>query len=465
MSAQSLIHCVQDVHVKELVKRLNWSVKIRWYVIACCNVLVLLFVLFIDQQRAALHYDYLFAVSIFLFFCNAIYQYQLRYSFNKCLNTKDLRYYLLLQIMTDFIALTLVVYTFGSIESPILIMIIPNIILATLFFTPTQSLRIVLSGLLLLLTPVLLEFMHLIPVISIVDKSFKLSLFAAPVVFFSYLFIYLLGVLFCWYLLASITSQLIKNELRLERSYQDMIQLDKQKTQATLRSTHELKAPLAAIKNYVYTVDAGYAGEVNDRLKKIIQRIGRRCDYLLNNVTDIIKLGNLKSYVVLQAQSELNNRQLQFYPLDISQYISAFIAQNKSLAIEKKITINEHSAIGNKNYIIANEQNLQLIFTNLLTNAINYSPSEGIIDIVLTQQNRHICVSIKDQGIGIEQQFIEQIFEEHFRTRQAAQFYEGGTGLGLSIVKVCSEILDAKITIESTMNQGTCVMVCFKKKE
>ena len=72
-----------------------------------------------------------------------------------------------------------------------------------------------------------------------------------------------------------------------------------------------------------------------------------------------------------------------------------------------------------------------------------------------------LCVSIKDQGIGIEDKLINKIFDEHFRANNAVSFYEGGTGLGLSIVKVCSEILDARIKIISNLTQGTIVVICF----
>lgn len=253
--------------------------------------------------------------------------------------------------------------------------------------------------------------------------------------------------------MSSITTRLIQNELELERSYQDMLKLDKEKSHATLRSTHELKAPLAAIKNYVYTIKAGYAGEINEQVLKIITRVGKRCDYLLNNVTDIIKLGNLKSYVVSDNK---------FYAINLVNFISTFIAQNNDLALEKQIIINTHNFLSNNDSVImANNENLQLIFSNIFNNAINYSYANGIIDISLNEHNNRLCVSIKDQGIGIEDKLINQLFDEHFRATNAVNFYEGGTGLGLSIVKVCSEMIDAEINISSHLNQGTTVVICF----
>ena len=467
MLEENIIHCIQDVHVKELVKRLKWSVQIRWYYISISSFLIVLTFFVLDKNTIHLNFEYLLATNIFLFFCNSIYQYQLRYTYNKCLGTFDLRFYLMIQIITDYLALTLVVYTLGSIETPIILMIIPNTILATLFFTSRQSLLLALLGVFIVISPLILEFFNMIPTISIINSSYKMLVFSQPMILLGYIFILLSCVIFCWYLLCSITSRLIKNELGLERSYQDMIKLDEEKTQATLRSTHELKAPLAAIKNYVYTMNEGYAGEINDKVLKIMNRIGQRCDYLLNNVTDIIKLGNLKSYVVLDDKTNT-----QFHRIDIEKYIREFILKNENLTCEKniKITIVNQLSATNTNEnkcILANEENLQLIFNNLLSNAINYSHIDGEINIILNEKQaankKLLCVTIEDQGIGIDKIQINKVFEEHYRTNHAAQFYEGGTGLGLSIVKVCSQILDAELQIESSLNEGTRVSICFKE--
>ena len=485
MSSQSVIHCVQDVHVKELVKRLSWSVKIRWYYIGISSLLIFFVYWLLDADAIHFRFDFLIIANVFLFFCNLLYQYQLRYSYDKCLGTFDLRYYLVLQIITDYLALTLMVYTLGSIETPIILMIIPNTILATLFFTPRQSLLIALSGLMMVISPLILEFFQFIPVISIFDQSlntsFKAIVLSQPIILMAYVFILFAGTLFCWYLLCSITSRLIKNELELERSYHDMIKLDEEKTHATLRSTHELKAPLAAIKNYVYAMNAGYAGEINDKALNIIDRIGKRCDYLLNNVTDIIKLGNLKSYVLFDARDAAGDS--QFQPINLLQYIEKFISQNRTLTHEKKLTVNVNNQLANitttDKYIMANEENLQLIFSNVFSNAINYSHTHGVIEVLLTEKkskhkksqnsssiaHKQLCVSIKDQGIGIGEKQLEKVFEEHFRANNAVKFYEGGTGLGLSIVKVCTRILDAVVEIESSLGQGTMVTICFKAGE
>ncbi len=465
MTAENIIHCVQDIHVKELVKRLHWSVKIRWYYLILSSLLIALVYLLMDQQSIHLHYRYLLTANVFLFFCNLIFQSQLSNSDRRCLGISDLRFYFILQIISDYLALTLIVYALGSIETPLMLMVIPNTILASLFFTPRQSLLIALAGLLLLISPLLLEYFQLLPVISIFNtpagSAFKQNIFSQPVILFGYILMLFVCVIFCWYLLCSITSRLIQNELELECSYKNMLKLDKEKTQATLRSTHELKAPLAAIKNYVYVIQGGYAGEVNDKLLQIIERIGKRCDYLLNNVTDIIKLGNLKSYIVLEKDSK------QFYPINLRSYMLELIKQNRASGTARNITLQFHDQLADvtteNNYLImANKENLQLIFSNLLSNAINYSYENGIVDIILEKNTAgRLCVSINDQGIGIAEKHREKVFEEHFRSNNAVQFYQGGSGLGLSIVKVCADILNADVLLESSQEQGTQVSICF----
>lgn len=133
MSPENIIHCIQDVHVKEFVKLVNWSVKIRWYYIIVSSLLILLVYLNVKSHGIHLHYQYFIAANIFLFICNFFYQYQLQKNQKKCLGTSELIYYLILQIITDYLALMLFVYALGSIETPIILMVIPNMILATLF--------------------------------------------------------------------------------------------------------------------------------------------------------------------------------------------------------------------------------------------------------------------------------------------------------------------------------------------
>ena len=77
-----------------------------------------------------------------------------------------------------------------------------------------------------------------------------------------------------------------------------LIKIDKEKTQSTLLATHELKAPFAAIKSYIYTLRDGYCGELPEKAQAVVVRIGDRCDQISNRITDIIHLSNLRTLVV-----------------------------------------------------------------------------------------------------------------------------------------------------------------------
>lgn len=194
MSSENFIHCVQDVHVKELVKRLKWSVKIRWYYIAISSLLIFLVYLSHSYHGISLHYHLLITALIFLFLCNLFYQYKLQFCEIRCPGTSELRYSLTFQIMSDYLALMLVVYVLGSIETPIMLMIIPNIILATLFFTSRQSLLITLIGASLLITPLILEFFYAIPRISLfnhlLENSYKTMILSEPMMIIAYCLIF-----------------------------------------------------------------------------------------------------------------------------------------------------------------------------------------------------------------------------------------------------------------------------------
>jgi signal transduction histidine kinase len=109
------------------------------------------------------------------------------------------------------------------------------------------------------------------------------------------------------------------------------------------------------------------------------------------------------------------------------------------------------------------EKLLWHIITNLLNNAIKYSPNGGIINFDLIDKNTEIYIQIKDQGIGISQENKQRLFEAFYRADNVANI--PGTGLGLAIVQKCVEAHDGKILVESQEGVGSCFTIILPIKE
>ena len=114
-------------------------------------------------------------------------------------------------------------------------------------------------------------------------------------------------------------------------------------------------------------------------------------------------------------------------------------------------------------YIKGNEKQIDVLFTILIENAINYSPPNTRIEVIIKKMDSpQIYIGIKDQGIGIAEKNLSKIFNEFFRSNNAVDFHNNGTGLGFSIAKEIAAIHNTNIQVESTLNQGSCFSMIFQ---
>jgi signal transduction histidine kinase len=107
--------------------------------------------------------------------------------------------------------------------------------------------------------------------------------------------------------------------------------------------------------------------------------------------------------------------------------------------------------------ILADEQLVDDLFSNLIANAVKYTPPHGSVRVALALDNsKWVSFIVRDTGIGIPGEEIGHLFEEFFRSANARQFVEEGTGLGLVVVKEILDHLKGTISVQSTLGEGTC---------
>jgi signal transduction histidine kinase len=451
--AGEVIRCVQDVHVRELIGRIHWAVRIRWFFAAVS--LALGAAAAFGLAGGEVHVRGFVGVGLFLLLANAYYRYRARLADARCVGTHELRAMCFLQVLGDYAALAVIVYALGSVETPIMFMVLPNIILAALFFTRVQSLLISAMGVALVSLPLLLEAAGVLPVVTVYHGGLKQILLEQPAYLAGFLAILAACVLFSWYLVSTITASLIRNELALERSYEAVLRLDAEKTRAMVRGTHELKAPLAAIRGYAYALRDGYAGPLPERARGIVLRIGERCDRLVEKITDIIRLSNLQSYV---------RSEDRFHALDLQETLRREIEEAREAGRSRGVAIRFAPATAP---VLANatEGHLQTLFANLLANAVQYSHEGGEVEVSVGCGGGRATVAVCDHGIGIPEASLPHIFEEHYRAGNAAAHHPDGTGLGLTIVQAVARLLEAEIEVKSAVGEGTCFSVSFRALE
>ena len=430
-----------NAHVREMIARIHWLVRLRW---GFAFVLGLLAVAaFSGLAPVPLDGRWFLFVTLMVLASNAFFLRRSR-RLDAADTTEDaLRRHCRGEILLDYAALAVVVHALGGLGTPALFFVIPNVIVAVLFFPRGQSLAVVLWGMALVASPVLLAAAGLIEPVTLFPGG---GAARQPAHIAVWLSVYAVVVLFTWYLASHITERLVRNELELERNYCAILDLDAAKTRAVVQGTHELKAPLAAIRSYAWTLRDGYAGPLPGKAQEIVGRIGERCDRLLSKITDIVRLSNLRSYVRTEEG---------FVSVDLAAVMREAAeearrnAAGRGIAIELDITADDPLSVR------ATREHLATLLDNLLTNAVNYSHDGGVVTMRLMRDSEGARIEVEDRGIGIPADALDRVFDEHFRARNAVLHSENGTGLGLPIVRTIARLLGAEIALDSEEGRGT----------
>jgi signal transduction histidine kinase len=228
----------------------------------------------------------------------------------------------------------------------------------------------------------------------------------------------------------------------LERAKEELERLDQVKSQLMLKVAHELRAPVAAVQSYVNLVLAGYVSD--KELNPMLKRVQARLQEMLDVIADLLELARLK---------QANEQQVTMSPqdmADILQEVSDLLrpqaqAKGQDFQVEAQ----------GRPCIVANREHMRQIWTNLISNAIKYTPQGGRVRVWLEGDDTVLRGIVQDSGIGIAKEDMRHLFQEFFRTEEAKASGQIGTGLGLSIVKQIMDSYGGKIEVESRLGRGS----------
>ena len=200
--------------------------------------------------------------------------------------------------------------------------------------------------------------------------------------------------------------------------------------------SHELRAPLAAIENYLNVVLDGFAGEVTDKQRRFLERSKLRIGDLRSLIGDLVDLARMRPEQI----------QADFEWLDPAQVGAESVEEVGVAAKEKNVRIHTKRP-AEFQPIVGSRRRLRQVFTNLLNNAIKFSPEGSTVTFRAWDEPDELVWQIEDEGMGIPKEEQPYVFEEFFRGRDAAGI--GGTGLGLSIAKSIMDAHEGRIEVES----------------
>jgi two-component system sensor histidine kinase/response regulator len=226
----------------------------------------------------------------------------------------------------------------------------------------------------------------------------------------------------------------------LTRAKEELERLDRFKTTFMLTVAHELRAPLTALQSFLIAIQQGYIPP--DQQEQTLQRAVERAQELLDMVNDLLKLAAVKG-------EETGEREL----LSLAEVVDKVFSLLRAQADAKGITCTLE--IRQRPMVKAHPDQMTQLWTNLISNAIRYTPPDGRITIILEERDNWAVGVVKDTGIGIAPEDQDRIFEEFYRTPQAKETEPHGTGLGLPLVKRIVDGHGGTIEVTSELGQGS----------
>jgi len=357
------------------------------------------------------------------------------------------------QISFDLLVLTAVVHYVGSLETYAPFAYVFHIALACIFFSPVRSFRVAALASVLYVVCVALERSEMLPASSIyADATLRQHLEdALPAMRLN--MVSMVGVFgIVWYLVSHLSAVVRKREQELEETNRRLVQAQEERTRHMLRTTHQLKAPFAAIDANVQVLAKGHCGELSDAAVQVVDRISQRCRRLASEIQEMLQLANLRSP---------NEQPRQEAGIDLAGVIMWSIRQVQAIADGRGIEIERRVTCAST---VAAPDHLKMLFSNLLSNAVNYSHEGGkvLVQCARGPEGQPVVI-VEDHGIGIPADKLPHVFDEYYRAEEAVRHYKESTGLGLTIVRHVVRAQGIGIRVESELGAGTRFTLTFPK--
>lgn len=218
--------------------------------------------------------------------------------------------------------------------------------------------------------------------------------------------------------------------------------------------SHELKTPIFSAQGYLHTlIDGGIEDEDINML--YLQKSSKSLDRLIAIVEDLESISKL----------EAGEMHLEMRIFDIRDLVKEVFESLELKAKEKNISLQQKENANTQIYVSADKERIRQVLVNLIENSIKYGKNDGETIVQYYLNNGEVSIEIKDNGIGIEQQYLPRLFERFFRVDKSRSRDIGGTGLGLAIVKHIIEAHKQSITVDSTPGKGTTFSFGLKKSK
>jgi PAS domain S-box-containing protein len=220
--------------------------------------------------------------------------------------------------------------------------------------------------------------------------------------------------------------------------------LDRMKSEFVAMVSHELRSPLAAIQQQMAVMAGGMAGEVTEKQRSLLDRAQARAQGLLDLIDDLLDLARI------EAGRRVDRRE----PVEVEPLLERTVGLFRELADKKGLRL-DREPFPHPLVVVGDGGSLEEVFTNLLSNAIAYTPAGGEIRVRGGSRGGYIWVEVRDTGVGIPAEAVPKIFDRFYRVKDEKTRHVVGTGLGLPIVKGIVEAHLGTVEVESEPGKGS----------
>jgi len=432
-----------------IVRLAYWLIRLRWFAI------VGIFIAFYIAKHL-LHITIsdlpIYSIIAFLILLNVLSFFFLKYLQKSQVrkSLKNVKRIINFQISTDLIVLTVLLHYSGGVENPFIIYYIFHMIIGSIMLSTKESFLQTSFALMLLGSMTFLEYSGII-------QHFPLQGFITSNMYnnLTYLastgFIFISTSYFVVYITRNIIKQSEKHEAAYLKANAKLKQRDKVKNEYVMRITHDIKGHITAIQSCISVLNEKLTGPLNPQQEDFVSRAHKRIQILNKFISDLLSITNKR--LVLQSEKK-------YFSLNNS--LEEIIKMAENSAQEKNISIikNIDPSIDN---IYGEPSSIEEVLSNLIQNAIKYSPADKIVLINVKDKQENVLIEVIDNGVGIPEYEIPYIFNEFYRASNVKTNIKDGTGLGLAISKHIVEDHGGKIWVESIENFGTTFYLLLKK--
>lgn len=225
-------------------------------------------------------------------------------------------------------------------------------------------------------------------------------------------------------------------------------QMDRMKSEFVSMVSHEIRSPMNSVLMQLRVVLDGLAGELTPKQKEILERASEKIDNLAQMTSELLDLARIESGLISQEREHVNMLSI------IRDQVAFHLPRAEFASVIIDLDVPETLPP-----VLANRRNMEEVLSNLITNAIKYSPNGGRVSVSASSGSDYLLIRIQDSGIGIDAEDKNRIFQRFYRVKNEKTRYIQGTGLGLALVKSILESHQGRIKVDSQPGEGSTFFV------